>query len=132
MFAHPFGILCVQIIPQLLFFSLWRKRYTHRKGEICNAVEMRTLERILCLIYHVILFCTIVWHNDVYGPSSVIHFPIFIPINCNLYIVKKPTEENYECMFFSAVFLVICIFTNSLSITFLLILKLLFTTKLST
>ena len=42
------------------------------------------------------------------------------------------TEENYECMFFSAVFLAICIFTNSLSITFLLILKLLFTTKLST
>ena len=42
------------------------------------------------------------------------------------------TEENYECMFFSAVFLAICIFTNSLSITFPLILKLLFTTKLST
>ena len=42
------------------------------------------------------------------------------------------TEENYECMLFSAVFLAICIFTNSLSITFLLILKLLFTTKLST
>ena len=45
---------------------------------------------------------------------------------------ESPTEENYECMFFSAVFLAICIFTNSLSITFLLILKLLFTTKLST
>ena len=52
-FAHPFGILCVQIIPQLLFSSLWRKRYTHRKGEICNAVEMRMLE---FFAYFIMLF----------------------------------------------------------------------------
>ena len=76
------------------FVSLWRKRYTHRKGEICNAVEMRMLEffayfikKILVSISlklffpHVIPFLTIVWHNNGYGVSSVIHFPIFILIN---------------------------------------------------